>query len=122
MQDIVELNNQLQACTKYEPPTRHMVVDSMYYREMFALQGTMLIGATHTKPCYNILLYGKICVGDGEDFVVIEAPQTFITAPGKQKVGYCITDVIWANVFHTDKTELQDIEQELFKEEIYKEK
>jgi hypothetical protein len=94
----------------------------MYYREMFALQGTVLIGAHHKEDCYNILLDGKIVVSNGEKEVVLEAPQTFINAKGVQKIGYCLTDVLWANVFRTDATTVEEAEQELFEEEIYKEK
>ena len=121
-QDIQELNQQLKALdTQYEPPTKHIFLDGMYCREMFALAGTMLIGATHTKDCINLLTEGEIIVGNGEKEVILKAPQTFIGGAGIQKIGYALTDVVWVNIFRTDATSVEEAEQELFIEKIYKE-
>jgi hypothetical protein len=120
-QDIDELQQQLQQLdTVYEPPTNHHFVDGMYCREMFALKGTMIIGATHKKPCFNLLTEGTILVSNGSEEVVLKAPQTFIGADGVQKIGYALTDVVWVNVFRTDATTVEEAELELFEEDIYK--
>ena len=71
--------------------------------------------------CFNILLEGEIVVSNGEGEVVLKAPQTFINGIGIQKIGYCLTDVLWANVFRTEATTVEEAEQELFEETIYKE-
>ena len=121
-EDITKLKEYVETLpTVYEPLTRHKFLDGMYYREMFALKDTIIIGATHTKPCYNILLKGEIAVNVRGKTKILEAPLTFVTVSGVQKVGYCLTDVLWANVFRTDLTTVQEVEKELFKEEIYKE-
>lgn len=120
--DIDELKQQLDVMpSKYEIPTSHMFLNGMYYREMRAVKNTMLIGATHKVACYNILLKGTIVVSNGVKEVILEAPCTFISAKGVQKIGYCLTEVIWANVFRTEVTTVEEAEKELFEEEIYKE-
>ena len=116
---VVDIIRHSEGC--YEPPIDHKFMDGIYYREMFVLKDTVLVGATHTKECYNILLSGEIMVGIGDDVRILKAPLTFVTSPGVQKVGYCLTDVLWANVFRTDAITVEEAEKELFKEEIYKE-
>jgi hypothetical protein len=121
--NILELQQQLQQLdTVYEPPTLHHFVDGMYCREAIVLAGSMLIGATHKKACINLLTEGTIVVSNGTEDIILKAPQTFIGNKGKQKVGYALTDVVWVNVFRTDALSIDEAEQELFEEEIYKAK
>ena len=121
--DIQELTLQLlKHPALYEPPTKHHFVDGMYCRETFIHAGTMGVGATHKKACFNLLTEGSIIVSNGEHEVTLQAPQTFIGGIGVQKIGYALTDVVWVNVFRTDATTVEEAERELFTEEIYKEK
>jgi hypothetical protein len=121
-QEIQELNKQLQLMdTQYEPPVNHYFKDGMYCRETFTHAGTMLIGATHKQATFNILTEGEVTVSNGDKVVYLKAPQIFISEAGSQKVAYCITDTIMVNVFRTDAKTPDEAEQELFKEEIYKE-
>lgn len=121
VKDVKELQEQLEA-TQYEPPTRHNFVDGMYMRETLVFAGTLGIGATHKKCCFNLLVEGEILVSDGTQEVRLKAPQSFIGNKGEQKYGLALTDVVWVNVFRTDATNVVDAERELFEEEIYKEK
>ena len=100
--------------------TVHEFVDGMYFRTMRAPAGSLIVGATHKKDSYEILLQGSIAIAfeDGSDSV--DAPYTIKTEKGSSKIGYAITDVVYMSVFRTDKTELDDVEKELFVEEIYK--
>jgi len=121
-QEISNLCKQLQQMDgQYEPPTKHYFIDGMYCREMFVLAGTIIVGATHKKPCINLLTEGEIVISNGEKEVILKAPQTFIGDKGIQKAGLAKTDVVWVNVFRTDATTVEEAEQELFEEEIYKE-
>lgn len=120
--DIADLARQLVTLdTAYEMPTKHHFVDGMYCREAFMHAGTIGVGATHKKACFNLLTEGTIVVSNGEEEVILKAPQTFIGGAGVQKVGYALTDVVWVNVFRTDATTVEEAEQELFVEDIYKE-
>jgi len=105
----------------FELPTKHHFVDGMYCRELFIGAGTLLVGATHTKACLNLLTEGTIVISNGEQEVTLKAPQTFIGRAGVQKIGYALTDCVWVNVFRTDTTTVEDAERELFVEEIFKE-
>lgn len=119
---MAELTAQLEKLdTVYECPTKHHFVDGMYCREAFMHAGTIGVGATHKKACFNLLTEGKIIVSNGEEEVVLKAPQTFVGGAGVQKIGYAITDVVWVNVFRTDATTVEEAEKELFIEKIYKE-
>ena len=120
--EIKKLQEQLeQLPTVYEAPTNHYFKDGMYCRETFTHADTMLVGATHKKASFNILTEGEVIVSDGVKEVKLKAPQIFVSDPGSQKVAYCITDTIMVNVFRTDATSVEEAEQELYEEELYKE-
>jgi len=122
-EEIQELHKQLlDSGTAYEPPTLHHFVDGMYCRESIILKGTLGIGATHRKACFNLLTEGTILVSNGKEDIILKAPQTFIGSAGIQKIGYALTDVVWVNVFRTDAASIEEAEQELFEEELYKAK
>jgi len=113
--DIQELSLQLETHPgRYEAPTKHYFLDGMYCRECFVLAGSIGVGKIHKKASFNLLTEGTIVVSNGEQEVVLKAPQIFIGNAGKQKIGHAITDVVWVNVFRTDTTTVAEAEQELF--------
>jgi len=121
--EVKDLADQLRAHPNaYEPPVNHYFLDGMYCREAFAVAGTLGVGATHTKGCFNLLIEGTMTVSNGDKEVVLKAPQIFIGGAGSEKIVYAVTDVIWVNVFRTDATTVEEAEKELFVENIYKEK
>ncbi|CAM0102016.1 hypothetical protein PODOV084v1_p0049 [Vibrio phage 340E47.2] len=99
-----------------ECPVTNRFAPGCYIREMFAPAGTLIIGKVHATEHFNILLKGKITVFTLEGEHTIEAPQTFTSLPGVQKVGFCHTDCIWQNIHPTQETDLEKIEAEVITE------
>jgi len=84
----------------------------MYSREMKLTKGAVIIGKVHNFPTMNILMTGKIAVMSSAGMRVLEAPQTFMSEPGVQRVGFVLEDCLWVNVFLTSqagKEHLDDI-------------
>lgn len=73
----------------------------MYSREMFIGKGTTLVGRVHNHPTMNILLSGKIAVMSETGIRVLEAPQTFMSPAGAQKIGFALEDCVFVNVILT---------------------
>lgn len=117
--DIANLTEQLEELpTAYVPPVNHYFTDGMYCRETFTHAGTMLVGATHKKSCFNILTEGIVVVSNGEVETKVKAPQIFVSSPGSQKLGYCLTDTIMVNVFNVEATTVEEAEKELYEEDL----
>jgi hypothetical protein len=75
----------------------------MYSREMRLTKGALIVGKIHNFPTMNILMTGKIAVMSDSGMRVLEAPQTFMSEPGVQRVGFVLEDCVWVNVFLTHK-------------------
>lgn len=83
---------------------------AMYARELSMPKGTIIIGKIHKYPVMNILLKGKIAVVSEVGKVVLEAPATYMSAPGEKRVGYVLEDCSWLNVLMTDKVGEENID------------
>ena len=89
----------------------HHFAPGVYLRYMDAPAGTFIIGHEHKNECVNILLSGSIRVminGVQRDLV---APFNFISAAGIRKVALTLTDVRWLNVFITNETDVEKLEE-----------
>lgn len=97
-------------------PVNHHFSDGLYTRELLIPQGTVVLGKVHRKRTLNILATGKMLImADGmEEPVLMEAPRTFVTEAGVQKVGVAIADSVWINVFPTEETDLETIEEAIY--------
>ena len=73
----------------------------MYSREMSVGKGVAIVGRVHNHPTMNILLSGKIAVMSETGLRVIEAPQTFMSPAGAQKIGFALEDCVFVNVILT---------------------
>lgn len=92
-----------------ELPYKHHFSKGVYTREMYAPKGTLILGRIHKYETVNILVKGKILILSEEGYKELEAPCTFVSAPGIQKLGYAVEDVIFMNAFATEKTDPEEI-------------
>lgn len=99
-----------------ECPVTHRFAPGCYLREIFMPKGTRIIGKIHATEHFNILLSGKVTVITAEGDEYIEAPCTFISKAGVQKVVIIHEDCIWQTVHVTDSLDLDDIEKEVIVE------
>ena len=79
--------------------------------------GTRIIGKIHATEHFNILLKGRVTVITAEGAEVIQAPYTFISKAGVQKVVDIHEDCIWQTVHVTNETDLSKIEKQVIVEE-----
>jgi len=98
-------------------PVTHRFTKGCYLREILMPAGTRIIGKIHATEHFNILLTGKVTVVTAEGSEYIEAPYTFVSKAGVQKVVFIHEDCLWQTVHVTDKTNIEEIEKEVIVED-----
>lgn len=95
-------------------PVFHRFAGGIYTREMHAPAGSIIIGAIH-KDAYHInVLKGRIWVVNEFGVKDVEAPFSFVAREGIKNIGYVLEDLVWVDSTHTDKTTVEEAEEELF--------
>lgn len=91
--------------------TEHVFADGVYTRQMHVVAGTLVIGKRHKNSTTNFLLSGTMLVMSDQGLPPqkLIAPCVFVSPPGDKKIGLAITDVIWANSFATNSTDVDKI-------------
>jgi hypothetical protein len=92
---------------------KHTFLDGMYMREMFIPKGTLIIGKVHKLSCMNVVSMGDISLLTESGSARVKAGHSAVSSPGTQKVGYAHDDTVFINVFRTDETNLEGIEDVL---------
>jgi hypothetical protein len=92
---------------------KHTFLDGMYMREMFIPKGTLIVGKVHKQPCMNIVSKGDISILTEAGSARVKAGHSAISPAGTQKVGYAHEDTVFVNVFRTDATGPDGIEDVL---------
>lgn len=110
---IRALEHELVKLPPAECPITHHFADGMYGREMFIPAGVMLTGRTHKHGHLNFLMSGEIIVWTEEGMKRLTAPQILPSSAGIKRVGYAVTDCIWATVHITDLTDHEEIVEEM---------
>ena len=113
MNDLSNLPN-LEAAMLAEPqvdcPVTHHFGPSLYIREIFIPADTFALGRVHKAETMNILLKGKMAMLFNGEVKLIEGPATFVTGSGRKLV-LVIEDCTFQNVYATDETDLDVIEE-----------
>ena len=118
---LIELCNSGK-CEVPEIETSHEFVDGMYIRTTRVNKGTVVVGATHKKDGYNILLSGSIIQIDGDNKYEVSAPITIVSKAGSNRTAIALEDTVYMSIFNVDSETIKDVEKELFEEEIFDEK
>jgi len=104
-------------------PVEHTFIEGVYARHGKLEAGRIYIGHEHKLECLNILTHGALLLKNSMDDegIRIEAPYTFVTGPGNRKIGYCLEDGYMYNIFRTDETDIDKLENEVLakKSEAY---
>jgi hypothetical protein len=113
LKSIEALEADLLKLPQVECPVKHTFGPGTYMREVFIPKGTFIIGHHHNFENINIFIKGHITffTPDGEK-IEMTAPKTFVGKTGR-KIAYANEDVIWANVFSTNETDIQKLEEML---------
>lgn len=96
-----------------EFPIRHGFAPGMYIREIFIPKGAVVVGKIHRMECVNVCIKGDIDILTEKGKTRITAPFIGTSPPGTQKIGYAYEDTVWINIFRSDETDVQKLEQEI---------
>lgn len=92
-------------------PVVHRFGPNLYIREVFMPAGTFSIGHRQKTVHMNIMLKGKVLfVHQDGSKELLEAPLTFVAPPGR-KIGFILEDMVWQNVYSTDETDIEKLEE-----------
>lgn len=93
---------------------RHMFAPGMYIREVTIPADTYVVSHKHKHPHLNVFLKGSgtmiMCNGTRQE---LQAPVVFVGQPGR-KVGYTREEVVWLNIWQTDETDIEKLEEMYF--------
>jgi hypothetical protein len=94
-----------------ECPLTHYFAPGIYLREIFMPEGAVVIGKIHKTEHLNIIERGSVSiVHDDGSTERIEAPHTFVSKPGVQKVLYIHADTVWKTIHPTNERDLDQLE------------
>jgi hypothetical protein len=95
-------------------PLIHRFGAGMYIREAHYPAGSVIIGHKHRLPQLNIFVKGRLKMLNPDGTVTeMVAPMTFIGDPGR-KFAVMLEDVIWQNVWPTNKTDIDEVEADCY--------
>lgn len=81
--------------------TNHLV-EGLYVRELKLPVGALILSRVHKRPLVNIISKGNVIVVDSNGCIEYEAPSTFISPAGTQRVVFAKKETIW-NTAHVTK-------------------
>lgn len=110
--------NRLQAIMSGMPQeelsTEHFLADGMYCRFLPRKAGVLIVGKVHRKEHFYIVCCGTVHVTNGEGMArEITGPAVIVSHPGTKRAVLAITDATCLTVHRTEKTDIEEIEQEL---------
>lgn len=107
--DAVEV--EMKKLPQAECPVVHRFGPGIYIRELFMPAGTFAIGHYQRFEHINILLKGSVTMlNDDGTTTDMAAPFIYVSPPGK-KVGYVHEDMVWQNIYATNETDVENLEE-----------
>ena len=116
-QNMLRLQNMCLQCEQLDIELKHVFGEGFYTRECFLPKGTICVGKIHRYASVAIVSKGTIMVATDEGINLIEAPQIIISPPGTKRAAWVLADTVWTTIHATDKTTVEEVEQEIYVEE-----
>jgi hypothetical protein len=101
---------------QFTPEIGHWFGHKCYVRQYFKPAGCTSVGKIHRFPQIHIILSGDVTILTDDGPVRMQGPCIFMGAAGAKRASYSHTDTIWLTVHGTDKTDLDELEDELIAE------
>ena len=118
---IEEVEAHLFSLPQVDCPIVHHFGPGIYIREVHLPAGTFAIGHKHKTAHTNVLFQGQVAIVNNDRVDVVQAPAIFTAQPGRKAVA-AITDCVWLNIFATDETDIEKLEDQLIeKSDTYQE-
>lgn len=105
----------LETLEQVQIPTHHLIHGKMYARTIFVPAGTALTGVL-TKLDNICIVIGDISVTTDEGVVRLTGYNIVPATKGYKRVGYAHADSYWTTLIPTDKTTVEEIENEMTNE------
>lgn len=95
-------------------PVTHHFGPGVYIREIMIPSDTVIVGHYHRNAHLNVMLTGRLTLinMDGTRRELV-APQTLMSQPGR-KIAIVHEEVHWQNIYATDETDVERLEEMLF--------
>ena len=92
-------------------PVVHRFGPGIYIREVTLPAGILAIGHHQKTTHMNVMLKGKVSIVNPDSTIsLLEAPLTVVLPPGR-KVGYVHETVVWQNIYATEETDIEKLEE-----------
>ena len=91
--------------------------DGFYTRTVIIPAGHLLAGAIHRADSFVMMKSGKLIVAAEGESTVLVGPCMFMSAKGKQKIGYAVEKTVWVDIHQTDAKTCDEADAELFTED-----
>jgi hypothetical protein len=106
---LTDLEGEMLKLPQVECSVIHRFGPGMYIRELHMPADTLSIGHYQKIEHMNVFLKGRISMIDNGSRTELKAPMIFTAPPGR-KMGYVLEDVVWLNIYSTEETDLETLE------------
>lgn len=113
LDQIVRMQSEIAKMPQIEVQTDHFFVPGMYCRRAFRPAGTIIVGKVHKAPHFFVCVSGEIVSWSEKGMRHMKPGDVIESMPGTKRVTLALTDAIGMTVHKTDKTDLDEIEEEL---------
>lgn len=97
-----------------EGKIHHHFGTGVYGRELFIPAGNVIVSKIHRGKTFNVIAKGKIAViCPHRGYNVYEGPHCFVSEPFTKRIVIAIEDTLWITSHGTDKTDLDEVEEEI---------
>ena len=114
---VLALQAEIIKLPQIELLTDHCFADGMYCRSLWRPAGTLIVGKIHKKEHFYIVAHGTVQVTIDERVIEIIGPKVIISPIGTKRAVLAITDATCITVHKTDKTILEEVEDDLIEPE-----
>ncbi len=114
---IEQLQSLMVKMPQAEIKTEHYFSGGMYSRKVFRAAGTLIVGKVHKKDHLFVCTMGEIIAWTEKGMVTLKAGDVVESKAGTKRVTLAIQDSIGMTIHKTDKTDLDEIEEELIEED-----
>lgn len=91
----------------------HHFGTGVYGRELFIPAGEVIVSKIHRGKTMSVIAQGSITVISEEGVTTLHAPHVFVSGEFTKRIVISHTDVVWVTAHGTDKTDLDEIENEI---------
>lgn len=110
---IETLQREMSAMPQVELPTDHHFHGGMYCRKLFRPAGTLIVGKVHKQDHFFMCVAGEIIAWSEKGMVTLRPGDIIESKAGTKRVTLAVCDSIGVTFHRTDKTTLEEVEEEL---------